>query len=128
METNKDILLKDISARLPYGVKLDCKWKTPAPNGTYGMICTMDSFLLDQICNIDDIDVPFDEVKPYLFPLSSITEEQREEHQDLINNHYNFDANGNVFTLQDFYCKYHFDYRGFIEKGLAIDATELNIY
>ena len=143
-QEEKDLLLKDLCVRLPYGVKLDCKWKTPAPNGTYGMICTMDSFLLDQICNIDDIDVPFDEVKPYLFPLSSMTEEQEEEFKNL---YYRYHESAFIFNerfsydrysikdigfypcyLQDWLNKHHFDYRGLIEKRLAIDATGLNIY
>jgi hypothetical protein len=67
-------------------------------------------------------------IKPYLFPLSSMTEEQKEEHKDLLDNQYSFDANGNIFTLQDFYCKYHLDFRGLIPMGLAIDATGKNIY
>ena len=57
-----------------------------------------------------------------------MTEELKEEHKDLAENQYHFDANGNMFTLQDFYCKYHLDYRGLIPMGLAIDATDKNIY
>jgi hypothetical protein len=57
-----------------------------------------------------------------------MTEEQKEERKDLLEDKYGFDANGNVFTLQDFYNKYHLDYRGLIPMGLAIDCTNLNIY
>ena len=45
------------------------------------------------------------------------------------NDGYSFDANGNIFTLQDFFNKYHLDYRHLIlNKSMAIDATGLNIY
>lgn len=137
-QEQKVLLLKDLCARLPYGIKLECKWKTPAPNGTYGMITTMDSFVLDQVCNIEDTDVPFDEFKPYLFPLSSMTEEQKKEYNSLRNfvptYHYEF---GDIvedtelydnFESIDYLIANHFDYRGLIERGLAIDATGLNIY
>lgn len=128
-QEQKDLLLKDLSARLPYGVKVLCL-----------MDFNHDWYNLEMV-DIGDNEVyvttyePYanryvkiEEVKPYLFPLSSMTEEQKEEHQDLIKNHYHFDANGNVFTLQDFYCKYHFDYRGLISMGLANDATGKGIY
>ena len=137
-QKDKELLLKDLCARLPYGVKVECKWKTPAPNGTYGMICTLDSFLLDQIYNTDDIDVPFDEYKPYLFPLSSMTEEQ---HTDMFNYYHNAEieevyANGDYLKAAyigddkkyEWLNRNHFDYRGLIEKGLALDATGLGIY
>ena len=69
------------------------------------------------------------EIKPYLFPLSSMTEEQTEELIKLINTDQN-DNNEFMRSLCriEFYHKNHFDYRGLIEKGLAIDATGLNIY
>lgn len=134
----KDLLLKDISARLPYGAKayvrhyskLDRKWY----EGIYtiGSACprTNEIYVASETGSVDVL-VGYDdfEIKPYLFPLSSMTEEQKEEHKDLLDNQYlSFDANGNLFTLQDFYCKYHLDYRGFIPDGLAEDATGKNIY
>lgn len=136
MKQDKELLLKDLCARLPYGVKVDCKWKTPAPNNTYGMICTLDSFLLDQIYNVDDVDVPFDEFKPYLFPLSSMTEEQKREYNSIIyrevelycERYYDVIDVDCFEELQEFYHKNHLDYRNLIGFGLAIDATGLNIY
>lgn len=140
---DKELFLKDLCARLPYGVKVDCKWKTPAPNNTYGMICTLDSFLLDQIYNVDDVDVPFDEFKPYLFPLSSMTEEQKRELKDLLsqetkilieqfkNNDCGIDEGKYHFIKDlelDWLLENHFDFRGLIPKNLANDATGLNIY
>ena len=116
----KDLLLKDLCARLPYGVKLKFNYIITSPAILKGI--NKDFIECDiAACELED-------VKPYLFPISSITKEQKEEHKDLLDNQYSLAANGNIFTLQDFYCKYHLDYRGLIEKGLAIDATNLNIY
>ena len=68
------------------------------------------------------------DVKPYLFHLSSMTEEQKEEYKQFLE-----DIDGYVYSIDcvpqiDWLNKNHFDYRGLIEKGLAIDATNLNIY
>ena len=66
------------------------------------------------------------EYKPYLFPLSSMTEEQEKEFNDL--NCYELDIFPHTEKALDYVIKNHFDYRFLIEKGLAIDATGLNIY
>jgi hypothetical protein len=58
--------------------------------------------------------------KPYLFPLSSMTKEQKIECQ-LIKH---LCSDDNSFVLFDWYNKNHFDYRGLIEIGLAIEAPE----
>ena len=91
-------------------------------------------------CNRDIFD--FDNVKPYLFPLSSMTEEQQEEFdriyaydmQVVANNLKNrldgkpYETNLGHYRHIDWLNANHFDYRGLIPKGLAIDATGLNIY
>ena len=121
----KEILLKDLCARLPYGVKCTYydKCIDEEEQGTITGMQNDTYFVIDGVC----IDV--ENVKSYMFPMSSMNERLREEHKDLLDNDgYTLDANGNVFTLQDFYCKYHLDYRGFIPMGLAVDATNLNIY
>jgi hypothetical protein len=125
-QEQKDLLLKDLCARLPYGVI--CKDDYAKVEGklvqigiNYDMCLLSDDYGKTEFAYIPNC-------KPYLFSLSSMTEEQKEEYQDLLDNQYSFDANGNIFTLQDFYCKYHLDYKGFIPTGLANDATNLNIY
>lgn len=120
----KDLLLKDLCARLPYGVKAE-KY-TIRMDGEFTPLANVEIVTAKDIIVQDECSGYT--IKPYLFPLSSMTEEQKEEHQNLIENHYSFDANGNVFTLQDFYCKYHFDYRGLIPMRLANNATSKNIY
>jgi hypothetical protein len=136
-QEQKDLLLKDLCARLPYGVKAHVKhwsnldWKYY--EGVYTVKSTFPSLnevhVQSKTGSVDVILGYTDYViKPYLFPLESMTDEQKEEHKDLLDNQYSFDADGNIFTLQDFYCKYHLDFRGLIDKGDAIDATGLNIY
>ena len=63
------------------------------------------------------------EYKPYLFPLSSMTKEQEKEWLYTLSSDYNI-----TYDTVDWLNKNHFDYRGLIEKGIAIDATKLNIY
>ena len=124
-QEDKDLLLKDLCARLPYGVKLHCISNTITCISPY----TLDTIVLDRFCNKNTEYIPLNEVKPYLFPLSGMTIEQKEEERSLKEeSYYSFDANENIYTLQDFYNKNHLDYRGLIPMGLAIDATNLNIY
>ena len=117
-QEDKQLLLVDLCGRLPYGVKV---------RTSVGGEIRNDKETLN-FAQLSLFEAGHEDVKPYLFPISSMTEEQKEEHQDLIKNHYSFDANRNVFTLQDFYNKNHIDYRGLIEKELAYDATGMNIY
>lgn len=132
-QNEKDILFKDLCARLPYGVKLHCSSNVMICIGPY----TLNTIVLDRIFNDNTKYVPFDEFKPYLFPLSSMTEEQKEEldkyldmdSKSLIDGYKNgLKCAHPYFNVQDWYNKNHFDYRGLIPMGLAIDATGLNIY
>ena len=119
-QEQKDLLLKDLCGRLPYDVKISVNDNVESLQGIN---------ILDNVVEYGSwLSSDVEEVNPYLFPLSSMTDEQKEEHKDLLDNQYSFDADGNIFTLQDFYCKYHLDFRGLIDKGNAIDATGLNIY
>lgn len=111
-QEQKDLLLKDLCARLPYGVKLHCSSNVITCIGPY----TLDTIVLDRFCNKNTEYVPFDEVKPYLFPMSKAIEE-------IVTT-----SNKHLAVNVDFFHKNHIDYRGLIEKGLAIDATGLNIY
>lgn len=120
-QENKDLLLKDLCARLPYGVKVKIKhyddaWKLLAiyTNGT--TYATKDIGY--------PIETYFEDCKPYLFPLSSMTEEQKREEYKLMNSNF-YTA---TVDLPDFYNKNHIDYRGLIPMGLAKDASGLNIY
>ena len=138
-QEDKELLLKDLCARLPYGVK--CKYYDCC-EGDYdeGTIC---GFERQEYIQIDGVCIYVEEVKPYLFPLSSMTEEQKEEYnqsrlKDLrmlnsvlmerISDENNFDRLVVAHNEIDWLNKNHFDYRGLIPMGLANDATGLNIY
>lgn len=129
-QEEKDLLIKDLCARLPYEVKVQYE------DGifTIDYISAMYEEVKLNTPNNYTIDVL--EVKPYLLPLSSMTEEQKREYDKIIyrsielhHREYSDIVEIDLFdNLQEFYHKKHFDYRGLIEKGLAIDATGLNIY
>ena len=122
---DKELLLKDICARLPYGVKI----QVPYEDGSGYFDETVWEVNNDGPFHVNGWGIEYEYVKPYLFPLSSMTEEQTKELINLINTGQN-DNNEFMRSLCriEFYHKYHFDYRGLIPMGLAIDATWLNIY
>ena len=131
---DKDLLLKDLCARLPYGVKVRCDF------GLDGEITeisrTKNNLYYCKYLDCKEGYCYIESLKPYLFPLSSMTEEQKREYDKIIyhsielhHREYSDIVEIDLFDdLQDFYCKNHLDYRGLIEKGIAIDATGLNIY
>lgn len=113
-------LLKDLCARIPYGVKCQCL-------GRIGTVRSIDTFGNTEVEGFSgSIVIDVSHVKPYLFPLSSMTPKQKSELSMLTaDSERMFDS---ILIEIDFYHKYHIDYRGLIEKGLAIDCTNLNIY
>ena len=121
---NKEKLIRDLCARLPYGVKVLYDNKV---------------FSIDYVSSIheeikldtrDNYTINVSDVKPYLFPLSSMTEEQK-----MFLKQQNWciamSTSGTVETTVegiDWLNKNHFDFRGLIEESLALDATNLGIY
>ena len=143
-QDDKDLLLQDLCARLPYGVKVESVFINTDLKKRKS--CGIEVFDATCILMIRD---GFGEFKPYLFPLSSMTEEMLEElntygvfkYRDTIANVSHLENNGeiskeiytyidieSISALIEFFHSHHIDYRGLIEKGLAIDATGLNIY
>ena len=137
-EEDKKLLLKDLSARLTCGVKAYVKNWSKLDRKYYEGVYTVESIhpSLNTVLAYSDkfsveVIVGYDDyvIKPYLFPLTSMTEEQKEEYKsffpmlprDLI-------TPSLSVKMIDWLNKNHFDYRGLIEKDLAIDATNLNIY
>ena len=132
-QEDKELLLKDLCARLPYGVVVRT-W--------YGKRINIKCISVNVYTNAVELDIPedddakvfIDNVKPYLFPLSSMSDEQKREFEDILiklNLKAISDEIGSeVITSYeiDFYNKNHFDYRGLIERGIALDATGLDIY
>jgi hypothetical protein len=134
-QTNKELLLQDLCARLPYGVKVESVFINLDTKEHKS--CGIEVFDATSILMIRD---GLGEFKPYLFPLSSMTEEQRKYIADRwgINEDFDFEIDPNwgeyfvdlcdAVDYINWLNENHFDYRGLIEKGLAIDATGLNIY
>ena len=133
-QNEKDLLLKDLCARLPYGVKVQSYGyedgvktiETLSAIDSDGYMSTLECETLKPIA------------KPYLFPLSSMTEEQKKEYNcqkhlisvcryaygDVVEEDELFDSPASF----EYLIENNFDCRGLIPMGLAIDATGLNIY
>ena len=148
-QEDKKLLLKDLCQRQMYNVKCQV-FNDVNPYTLSGILHNKPhSQLYFEELDWKECDgfVNVEYCKPYLFPLSSMTEEQEKEISERYNYHNYFglcieitnhsegywdkDTSCNLqdyLWLEDWYNKNHFDYRGLIEKGLAIDATGLNIY
>ena len=147
-QEHKELLLKDLCARLPYGVKFMCNKNIYTTKGL-DLIVTDEGDWEYAVTAKDTAPIEIDFIKPYLFPLSSMTEEQEKEIQEITGNPdyaciirktdglelwLNFiDTDpticlDTIFEVQDYLNKNHFDYRNLINKNLAIDCTNLNIY
>ena len=126
-QEDKKLLLKDLCARLPYGVKCIVT-KSRIEEGQKGDMGKLVCICSEGVNCISDIPFfsEFGNFKPYLFPLSSMTEEQEKEYNNL--NCYELGCFPHTEEALDYLIKNHFDYRGLIEMGLAINATGLNIY
>lgn len=126
MNQNKELVFKDLSARLPHHVRVKIWLK----DGT-----TEEGFL-DLEHNYGDVlqDAFYyrnkiKDIKPYLRPMSSMTEEERIESLEFAwKDDYGRLAcyDENISKYIDWLNAHHFDYRGLIEKGLAIEVTEDN--
>jgi hypothetical protein len=138
LNSDKELLLIDLCARLPYGVK--------------ALFFDVEKEYISIIEGIDiykfikddsGMESEISDIKPYLFPMSSMTVEQRCKVQNLLPNNCDISFKNQKITfhneegsvqldklekLFNFFNLYHIDYRGLIPMGLAIDATGLNIY
>lgn len=137
-QNEKQLLLKDLCARLPYGVKIHAEVDGKVFGDEELQIVNKSAILGDYgpvpVINPveDDTNDGFEltNVKPYLRPMSSMTEEEREEFRkvggvmshNLQNDHYAISA----FTPEayDWLNENMFDYRGVIPTGLALEAPE----
>ena len=122
-QEDKELLLKDLCARLPYGIKVQYY-----ENETF-LVDAEVEYIHDDYVKMrnKDKEVYIMGIKPYLFPLSSMTDNQKQEYQ-YITERWMYDPSYSISDSIDWLNKNHFDYRNLIDKNLAIDATGLNIY
>ena len=111
-QEDKQLLLKELSTRLPYGVKVDVNFY----DATKELTCDL----------LRDLFLGEKQLRPYLRPMSSMTEEEEREVRILWNE--DFADKISLYhcypKTTDFYNKNHLDYRGLIEMGLALESPE----
>ena len=117
-QEEKNLLLKDLCCRLPYGVKIH--------KALYGATTLSERDIESFRKGIDDM------LMPYLRPMSSMTEEEQKEFVGfhcvtlcpiIMKDCLTIENEGNMF---DWLNAHHFDYRNLIERGLAIKVTKEN--
>ena len=147
-ENSKQLLLKDLAARLPYGVKIELTWWVMGEGTCINTALEPDH--IEQLLNDKDGDT---EIKPYLRPMSSMTEEEAKELSILcditdilsikITDEYiDFEVDDGFSSIEtkiiwfndiissieifDWLNENHFDYRNLIQIGSAIAVTKEN--
>ena len=143
-EQDRELLFIDLCGRIPYKVRM---FEIEPINDIQSNLTLQSiSNKASVICITPSggaIGSSIDAFKPYLFPLSSMTEEQREEFLNIQTEERQILLNALIeyksgkydkipiiapYKQIEWLNKNHFDYRGLIERGLAIDCTNLNIY
>ena len=147
---DRELLIKEISSRLPYGIQAKGMYEEEAD---YNIPINHNETIIGHVDGIehlgfDDGEVyiviegipcELSDVCIYLRPMSSMTEEEKNELYTAIDWYGEIDETGNVYTkgqekvyretfyeYTDWLNAHHFDYRGLIERGLAIEVTEEN--
>ena len=150
-EEQKQLLIKDLCGRLPYGVNI-----LHVKDGIIGVLSTINIYvdgreqkLKCSTSFFGEDNVPIEEFKPYLYPLSSLTSSEAEEIERIMGCNIpwrisegliEWTVGGSVESetfelridqierLTEFLNAHHCDCRGLIDKGLAIDATGVVMY
>ena len=122
-EQDKQLLLADLCARLPYGVKAQvCGWdeekgEVEVPLKVYSI--NTDGYLSFEYNHYSVETVYVEDCRLYLRPMSSMTEDENKKLDEIWIKH-------TIEEGADYLNSIHVDYRGLIEKGLAIAVTEEN--
>ena len=125
-QEEKLLVKKELSARAFYGVKAHYQYYDFVGGSERlvyekdGVVKSVDISLRNPVY-IDGIHAEVEHTKPYLRPMSSMTEEERDEYMKIdcgLNRYYW----GHTERIIDWLNEHHFDYRGLIEKGLALEA------
>lgn len=146
-QEDKQLLLQDLCARLPYGVKgklRDSNYNAILKGVSYNRLYPLLVRPLECPLTNDDCSLDVDEFKPYLRPMSSMTQEEIDEYDaeldkdlDIMmdgaldkdrhitsDGKHNFSKNFVAHFGNDWLNAHHFDYHGLIEKGLVLEATK----
>ncbi len=140
-QEDKELLLKDLCARLPYGVKIEYLYWDEDKGCEYPVPMILDDINSDGYIRFHG-DIAEGEGRgmitqylPYLRPMSSMTEEEKEEvrrrfcyewEESIMELYYSIEIR-DVDCFIDWLLEHHFDYRGLIPKGLAIESPD-NLY
>lgn len=138
-QEDKELLLKDLCARLPYGVKGLVTFNgNPFMTQIQVEDITIDGKLYDRFAEFQDSWYDNVTIKPYLFPMSSMTDEDYAIYskiwEDAGKTAYLEGCHHLISTIKaykasnDYLLSKHYDINGLIPMGLAEDATGLNIY
>ena len=120
-QQEKQLLLKNLCARIPYRTFV-CLNPGAYNKPETCLLCGVDGEKV--YLNVDSDPFRIDNIKPYLRPMSSMKEEEKQSYYKLMDNlHF---ADGSFYSpdIKDWLDEHRFDYRGLIEKGLAIEAPE----
>ena len=125
-QEDKNLLLKDLCARLPYGVMIQI------PELFYPQRKVIEKLVtIDDLWHFNDSGIYIENVKPYLRPMLSMTKEEYEELRK-IDKYYGIAPLSEIndwepgYKSIDWLNSHHFDYRGLIPKNLAIEVTKEN--
>jgi len=153
-QEEKELLLKDLCARLPYKVRCKCvsglgggeteKGVLKYVGNCSGVISNYYEGVPLHSGFVNNVFYPIENIKPYLRPMSSMTIEEECEFCNLFEcdsvnvmygyinwtvggscDCYDFDIEfSKLAKVIDWLNEHHFDYRGLIEKGLALEAPD----
>ena len=123
-QEEKQLLLKDLCARLPYGVKYvrdswNYEWDQEMT-----VIEVLEDIDKDGYINYHKV-YKVQDIMPYLRPMSSMTEEEAEQFESMSEELLSNGDREEIWdTVIDWLNEHYFDHRHLIEKGLALEAPE----
>jgi len=130
-QENKELVLRDLCARLPYNCRVFYEYVDDLDGKTYGYSLALNTWCIDEFVANKAV------IKPYLRPMSSMTEEEKEELKEIGSEYlakwenaqdsidkWRLDAEVS-YKRSEFYNSHLLDWRGLIPKGLALEAPEV---
>ena len=120
IQEEKQLLLKDLCARQPWGVKVQYN------NKVYAIDYVSAEYEEVKLDIIDNYTVGISDIKPYLRPMSSMTEKEKLEVKEYLNSIEGklIGFKARTIWMIDYLNSIHVDYRGLIHMGLALEAPK----